>query len=122
MSASSILSAIAPQFDSNDKRSEHLQLAALRTSECVFGDKYDYAVALRAAHTLALSTRAKSTGGGAGSVSSVKEGDLSISLSGVTGGVNSADLSQTSYGVELDGLIKSNIPGVHVVGSTKFCD
>lgn len=112
MTASAILSAIAPQFDADSNRSTHLQLATKRTNSTCFGENYNYAVALRAAHTLTLYQRAQSTGGAAGSVTDKREGDLSISFS--AGG--DSDLDLTSYGKELKGLIKGNIVATDVCG------
>lgn len=115
-SASEILSAIAPQFDSNVNRATHLNLATNRTSSSCFGKNYNYAIALRAAHSLTLSERALTSGGASGSITGKKEGDLSISF-GSTRGNNNGDLSQTSYGMELKGLIDGNIISISVIGN-----
>lgn len=111
--ASAILDVIAPEFISNADKDDHLALATLRTSSTKFGDKYNYAIALRAAHTLTLAD--PDYGASSGAVKSRKEGDLSISY-GTTKGVNGY-LSQTSYGIELLGLIRANIPAYSITGS-----
>lgn len=110
--ASAILDVIAPEFAGNADKNDHLALAALRTSSTKFGDKYNYAVALRAAHTLTLADPVY--GSSSGAVKSRKEGDLSISY-GSTKGVNGY-LSQTSYGIELAGLIRANIGAFSLTG------
>ena len=62
-----------------------------------------------------ITLRDQGTGGGADvSVTSKKEGDLAISYGG--SGTISGDLGQTSYGMQLDELIKGNIVGFDVVG------
>lgn len=112
--ASAILDVIAPELASDVKKADHLSLAELRTDTTKFGDKYNYAVALRAAHTLTIANQ--TTGAASGAVKSRKEGDLSISY-GTIKGVNGY-LSQTSYGIELLGLIRGNIPAYSITGST----
>lgn len=116
-SIDAILSAIAPQFDSDPNRDVHIEIAEARTGTC-FGDKYNYAVALRAAHTLTLTDRAESVGGGSGSITSKREGDVAIGFGGFSDIGVAGDLGQTSYGVQLADLIKSCIPRVSVTGST----
>jgi len=124
MTASQILSAIAPQFDTDTNRATHIQLAVLRTSTTCFGDKYEYAVALRAAHTLTLSNLASSgvSSGGSGGITSKREGDLSISFGGTSSTGVSGDLGQTSYGVELQNLIDGNILGIRITGLNVKCE
>ncbi|MCK4818387.1 DUF4054 domain-containing protein, partial [bacterium] len=63
MSASAVLSVIAPQFDSTPNRDTYLQLAENQTSRCWYGSNADQAVALRAAHMMALNTSALRTNG-----------------------------------------------------------
>ncbi len=110
--ASAILDVIAPELASDSKKADHISLAVLRTSSTKFGDKYNYAVALRAAHTLTIANR--ESGEGTGSVKSRKEGDLSISY-GTIKGIDGY-LDQTSYGVELSGLIRGNIGAFSLTG------
>lgn len=121
LTASQILAAIASQFDSDPNRSTHLTLATQRTNSQCFGDNYQYAIALRAAHTLTMSKQASVVGGSAGGITSKKEGDLSVSYGGQTSTGVSGDLGQTSYGVELQGLINGNIPGIQITGLQVDC-
>jgi hypothetical protein len=107
MSASTILAAIAPQFDNSAYRADHLELATLRVSVGWFGAKYDFAVALVAAHMLSLNTSSDRQNGETGTIASKKEGDLSISFS--SGGMSDAmgDYDQTHYGKQFINLRKS---------------
>lgn len=103
MSASAVLSVIAPQFDSVSARNEYIAMAENQTNRCWFGANADRAVALRAAHMLALDTSLLRANGETGAISSKKEGDLSIGfVAGAGQGVN--DLDQTHYGKQLQGL------------------
>ena len=124
MTIEQILDTIAPQFSSSANKNDHITLARQRTSSSCFGDKYNYAVALRAAHTLTLANLSSSTGGGAGQISSIREMDRSITFY-KTGSNNSSSqgLLATSYGVELQDMINNNILGYGVTASLfKFCD
>ena len=121
MTASTILSAIAPQFDSDSNRSVHLNLATQRTSRDCFGVNYELAIALRAAHTLTLSKNAINSGGATGGVKSMREGDLAISYGGASSIKGNQDLNQTSYGVQLQGLINENIVGINITGLSIGC-
>ncbi len=121
MTASQILSAIAPQFDSDPNRNSHLQLAVKRTNSVCFGENYNYAIALRAAHTLTVTQTAQASGGAGGSITSKREGDLAITFStpSSSSGGSCDDLCSTSYGRELKGLIAGNLPAVSVCGIYK---
>ncbi len=105
--ASAWLGIIAPQFDSDPDRNDFLQLARDRTSTCFYGDNTELAVAYRAAHELVMRDRGISTviGGSSGEIASKREGDLAISFhKGNVSSKGDADLSLTSYGVQLIGL------------------
>ena len=121
LTITAILSSIAPQFDSNVNRDDHISLAELRTNETCYGNKYNYAVALRAAHTLTLSDIQNSSGSGsAGAITSKKEGDLSISF-GSTGGSIDSYLGLTSYGKDLIDLREGSILPFQITGLTVDC-
>jgi hypothetical protein len=112
MSASSVLSAIAPQFDSQANRDTFLTLAENKTNRCLFGVNADEAVALRAAHMMTLATR---TLGEAGAVSSKKEGNSSINyVAGAGHGISGLD--QTYFGKQLKQLIAQSGPAVGITG------
>lgn len=106
--ASAILSAIAPQFDASVGRATFIELAASQTSTVYYGGKYEYAVALRAAHLLTLQSSEGTAAGGvtSGDVESIRQGDISVSYASSSGASSalSADLSRTSYGRTLLGL------------------
>lgn len=103
--ASEILTIIAPQFDSDASRTGHLDQAETQTSTTHFGVLRSRAVALRAAHTLKLASDT-ARNGDAGPVTSKREGDLGVSF-GSSKSSGSGYLSLTSYGQELDALIRS---------------
>lgn len=107
LTASQILSAIAPQFDTNPNRAVFLEMAAMQTSVSFFGStKYERAVALRAAHEMMLA--ATRLLGETGSISSKSEGQLSVGFSGAgrTAPKGLESLLQTACGLELIDLIE----------------
>jgi hypothetical protein len=116
MSASTVFDAIAPQYSADSGKATFLSLAVNRTSSCFFGDNYDLAVALRAAHMMTLRDRRS---GSPGAASSKREGGLAISYSQAQGG--DADLGQTHYGRQLEGLMNSQIPGFGLTGGGVAC-
>ena len=115
MTSTTILDNIAPELASDSKKAIHIDLATARTSSIKFGDNKNYAIALRAAHTLTIANR--NDGDLAGNAESKKEGDLSVSYGG-KGSIGSGDLNQTSYGRQLLAIIRSHIPAASVVGNS----
>ena len=103
--------AMAPQFKESSDKTVFFGLASLRTSLEFYGDRYNLAVALRAAHMMELANR----GGTSGMVSAHSEGDLSESFAAV--GSTESDLSQTSFGSMLISLRSSSGSGTMVTGS-----
>lgn len=103
---------ICPELASDTNKSSYISIAQLTISSTVFGDNYNYAVALKAAHIGSLATR---NSGNSGTVTSVKEGDLSISYGSGSSG-NNSDLSQTKYGLMLKSLYQSIQMAVSVTG------
>lgn len=112
MSYSAVFDAIAPQYSADSGKATFLSLAVNRTSACIFGDNYDLAVALRAAHMMVLRDRRS---GSPGAASSKREGGLGITYSQASKG--DPDLSQTHYGVQLQGLINGNVGAISVLGA-----
>lgn len=107
MNASQILSLIYPSADALPNRELYLQLAR-EQSKGICAGSLERAVALRAAHTIALATDPARAGGTAGAVVSKREGDLSISFGGTTTSSGSfGNLQATSFGQELIALIKA---------------
>ncbi len=115
LSSVDIIEIQCPDLFNDANRSNWIELAELQTDVCTFGTKYSLAVALRACHMYAIGPANRSSGE-SGAVSSEKEGDLSKSYN--TGKQNS-DLDQSSYGRQLQGLIKGMVAGVSVLGATK---
>lgn len=111
--ASEILSIIAPQFDSEATRQGHIDLAEASTNSTYFGAQRSWAVALRAAHSLTISTDT-ARNGASGPVTSKKEGDLAVSF-GASKSSGSGYLQLTAYGQELAALIAS-YPSAGITG------
>lgn len=121
LTAEQIFNAIAPQFVSDPNKSTHLEIATLRTSQNCFGDKYNLAIALRAAHTLTLTDTANNLGGSSGGVTSKREGDLALSFGGQSSTGIKGDLGQSTYGVQLQNLIDGNILAINLTGLNIDC-
>lgn len=103
-----ILAVIGPQFVTDPRLADFIGLARLETS-VNFGEKYNFAVALRVCHELALEAMQGGDGGTStagsgvsGQITSEKEGDLARSY-GKAGSGSDADsaLSTTKYGSKL---------------------
>jgi hypothetical protein len=117
MTPAEIIELICPKLYSDSNRDKWIALAETRTSRCFFGANYNQAIALRASHGYSLSRR---NAGEAGSISSRKMGPVSVSFN--TGTITGA-LSMTTYGRELQGLVKSAGPGISVIGARgSLCD
>lgn len=115
--ASDILSAIAPAFDASANRSLFLELAELRTSSTHYGDNRTQAVALRAAHLLALNAAANGSDGvSGGPVASKSEGDLSVTYAVSSDAMADGDLNSTAYGRQLIAIRRSSGTGIQVTG------
>ena len=121
MSASTILSAIAPQFNAEPDRELFLELAGQSVNTCLFGVKADQAVAYLAAHYLTLSTDPARSGGASGAVTSKKEGDLSITYGASGAGAGEEALSLTHFGQTFLMLQKSVTPALYVLGAIVEC-
>lgn len=114
--ASTIINMIAPHFASDAGKAWFIGQARLRTNDNAFGDNKEMAVALRAAHMMTKRDLAGSTSGVGGSVSNMKEGDLSIGFSQSSSSGSGNGLSQTSYGLDLIELRKGCIASIGVLG------
>ena len=121
MSASTILTAIAPQYDSVNNRDTFLSLAVQNVNSCIFGDKADQAVAYLAAHYIALSTGGSRSGGEAGPVVSKEEGDLAIKYGSVKSAPGEESLSLTHFGLTFLQLSRSVNPNIYVMGVVVEC-
>lgn len=94
------------------------RMATFRASRAVFGKAYVYALSLLVSHRAALESRGSD--GAAGPVSSVREGDLSVSY-GSSGNARDGDLSSTSYGQEYLSLLRQYRPKPGLTGGAKTC-
>jgi hypothetical protein len=106
---------IAPELESKDGQRllDFIELAKLRIGKKVFGDRYDLAVALLAAHMATLSFRSEDGNNNAGQITSEKEGELSRSYGQVAMSTDqdSAFLS-TSYGQQFVQIRKESVMAV----------
>jgi hypothetical protein len=80
--------------------------AAEELSESALGDRYNKAVALLTLHWI---YKDRNAGGGGGAITSEREGDLARSYATPA---NPTDYDGTSWGMELQGLIRRTILGV----------
>lgn len=111
LSIDDILLLIAPHLVSDSQKNKAIELAKLCTSLKYFGDKYNYAVALRVAHILTVKNTPDTE---SGKVSSKREGDLSISYESTN--KNTDNLEFTKYGRELLGLVNGAIMAIDIAG------
>lgn len=115
LSIEQIIQSIAPKVYADPNLNDYIELAKLSTGTC-FGDKYNYAVALRASH---IGTLAKRNGNEAGSLTGKKVGGVSLSFSkgaGANGSVNTLDA--THYGIQLKSMIKNLGKRISVTGAS----
>lgn len=112
-----VLAAIAPTYAANPSVGVFLEMAEQRISTCTFGNKRPQAVAFMTAHLMAMTTDPVRAGGAGGTITSKREGDLAVSYGAANSKYNDdAELSQTSYGQMLLGLIRGSVAFVGVSG------
>lgn len=101
-SVDEILAVICPKILTVAGYNVYVDMATNRTASNYFGDRYNEAIALRAAHMYVLNTV---RGGQAGVETYKMEGRLAISYGGT--GVIRDELELTNYGMQLKALIRS---------------
>lgn len=115
-----IMDALAPAFSGDVSRPVFIELATARIAPGFYQSKTNHAIALMAAHMMALNSASASASGRgdeAGAITSKSEGDLSVSFGSTSANVSdAADLSQTKYGTQLIGLRKGCGPFLGVTG------
>ena len=107
MTATQIVALRAPQYAADIRLPDFVTLATMLTAES-FGDRREYAIALRVLHMMSMEALHGGTGstysgtGASGGVVSESEGQLSRSF-GSSGAAtaHNGDLSSTAYGLEL---------------------
>jgi hypothetical protein len=123
------LQAVAPTVAADPSVSVYIQMAEERTNKEFYGQKTNQAIALLAAHIAFLFTAVPNShgagsgsgeGGSTGSITSKREGDLSVSfgsgaVSSASIGVGDADLAQTRWGLMLLALRKGCKPFMGVL-------
>lgn len=122
------IQAVAPALLQDPSLNVFIEMAKERTDREFYGVKYNHAVALMAAHIAFLlgagtlgAGSGNAEGGSTGSISSKREGDLSVSYSSPAAtlamkGVVDAELSQTRWGLMLISLRKGCKPFFGVCG------
>lgn len=127
MSSSAYFDAIAPHLKADIAADTFLSMAAEQMSATVWGGLFGQGAAFLAAHMMTLRDRAVAAGGlgagaaggGAGPVSSMSEGGLSVSWAGVASGSGSteeSELAATSYGARYLALQAKLVTTPVVVG------
>jgi hypothetical protein len=121
LTATQILTAIAPNLASNPLAAVYLEMSDERTAQGFFGAKREHAIALRAAHMMTVYLSGVRSEGETGSITSKSEGELSVSFGSVSAGPNDdGSLTQTTYGIELLALIKASGPFISVTGAPNY--
>ena len=126
------IQAVAPALLQDPSLDVYVEMAKERTDRAFYGVKYNHAVALMAAHIAFLlgsgtlgAGSGNAEGGSTGSVTSKREGDLSVSFgtgaASAVVGIGDADLAQTRWGLMLISLRKGCKPFFGVCGS-RGCD
>lgn len=111
-----IIKLKAPGLYGDVNLSAWITLSKTKIDSCYYGKLYNEAVALQAAHDYTLSNRML---GASGAISSIREGDLSVSYG--TGGSN-GDLSSTHYGMQLKNLTDKSNMAIDIIGcDTGLC-
>lgn len=108
-----IIEVKCPGLYADAGRDIYIEIAGNRISRCYYSENYNLAVALQACHDYAMDQR----NGDSGTISSKKEGDLSVSYSSIST-EDGSDLDQTSFGMALKRLQKQMGSGdISVVGA-----
>lgn len=108
-----LLSYLTPETAKSSRLDAWIRMAAFRASRAVFGKAYVYALSLLVSHRASMESRGSD--GAAGPVSSVREGDLSVSY-GSSGTAADGDLASTSYGQEYLSLLRQYRPKPGLTG------
>ncbi len=113
MDITEYINVLCPQLLTVSGYTAFIDIAKETLSPEYFGEKYNYAVALKAAHLYILNTKRN---GDSGVITGKTEGRLSVSYSHAIKG-NYSELEMTSYGKELLQLIY-NMGQCGIIGST----
>ena len=123
------IQAVAPALMQDPSLDVFIEMAKERTARAFYGVKYNHAVALMAAHIAFLlgagtlgAGSGNAEGGSTGSLSSKREGELSVSYSSPAAtlamkGVVESELAQSRWGLMLLALRKGCKPFFGVCGS-----
>jgi hypothetical protein len=110
--------ATFPGIKNDPEMVVYIELAKNQTSSVFYGDRYNHAVALRAAHDLIMSNPEKYASLMSGGIVSKKQRNLSVEY-GRSSGDNNTDksgLSQTTYGKQLLGLMRMSNTTMGAIG------
>ena len=129
LSIEQYIQAVAPALLQDPSLDVFIEMAKERTDRAFYGVKYNHAVALMAAHIAFLlgsgtlgAGSGNAEGGSTGSISSKREGELSVSYSSPAAtlamkGVVESELAQSRWGLMLLALRKGCKPFFGVCGS-----
>jgi hypothetical protein len=110
-----------PNLYSDSNLSVYIDAAKLTIKSENYGTKYNYAVALKACHDYSIAQIQQGIGtGSSGTISSKKEGDLSVNFENNLSNITGDDyLKLTNYGIELLALQNGQLIRFDVVGTTQ---
>jgi hypothetical protein len=109
------LQALCPSLSNSGFSDIYIELATEETSATFFGEKYNYAIALRAAHNYTV-VLTKGDGSG-GLITAKQEGRMQISYLHNMNRQSRSDLLLTRYGMMLQSLIRSMGPIVSIANT-----
>jgi hypothetical protein len=95
-----VLKRIAPEFADRADLNEWIFQASSQLSPDAWGNLYALGACYLAAHLLTISVGEQFSSGGAGPVTSVKEGDLSLSFGSLSAAGSDQYYLTTKYGAE----------------------
>lgn len=133
LSIEQYIQAVAPALLQDPSLDVFIEMAKERTDREFYGVKYNHAVALMAAHIAFLlgagtlgAGSGNAEGGSTGSITSKREGDLSVSygagaVSASAGNLGDAELAQTRFGLMLLALRKGCRPFMGVINGGRGC-
>ena len=112
-----LIATICPNLSTSGASDIYIDIAAEDTDATFFGNYYNYAIALRAAHCYTIDTTRPN--GDAGMITAKQEGKLQISFLHNMNRLSRSDLLMTQYGQRLQALIRRLGP-IASISSTDF--
>lgn len=113
MNITTIIKSICPDLYENADRAIFINLATEQLNSEHYLTNYNLAIALLASHIFTLSNRGS---GISGNITTVREGDISISYANISTNDKNSDWNQTSYGIQLKNLTNRKSTGIFIQG------